>query len=58
MEINVRRLSEVQIVQIRGALRLGTGVDSFRQTIDDAMAAGISRRARLAVGEEGDSVLD
>ena len=25
---------------------------------DDAVAAGVSRRARLAVGEEGDSVLD
>ncbi len=43
MEINVRRLSEVRIVQIRGALRLGPGVDSFRQTIDDAMAAGDTR---------------
>jgi anti-sigma B factor antagonist len=43
MEINIRRLSEVQVVQIRGALRLGPGVDSFRQTIDDAMAAGDTR---------------
>ena len=43
MEINVRRLSEVQIVQIRGALRLGPGVDSFRQTMDDALAAGDTR---------------
>jgi anti-anti-sigma regulatory factor len=43
MEINIRRLSEVQIVQIRGALRLGPGVDSFRQTIDDAMAVGDTR---------------
>ena len=43
MEINVRRLSDVQVVQIRGALRLGPGVDRFRQTIDDAMAAGDTR---------------
>ncbi len=43
MEISVRRLSEVQIVQIRGALRLGPGVDSFRQTMDDALAAGDTR---------------
>jgi anti-sigma B factor antagonist len=43
MEINVRRTSEVQIVQIRGALRLGLGVDSLRQTIDDALAAGDTR---------------
>ena len=43
MEITVRKLSEIQIVQIRGALRLGPGVDSFRQTIDDAMAEGDTR---------------
>ena len=43
MEINVRKLSDVQVVQIRGALRLGTGVDNFRQTIDDALTAGDTR---------------
>ena len=43
MEISVRRLSEVRIVQISGALRLGTGVDNFRQAIDDALAAGDTR---------------
>ena len=43
MEINVRKLSEVRIVQVRGALRLGSGVDSFRQAIDDAMSTGDTR---------------
>ena len=43
MEISVRRLSEVQIIQIRGALRLGVGVDSFRQAMEDALAAGDNR---------------
>jgi anti-sigma B factor antagonist len=43
MEINVRKLLEVRVVQIRGALRLGPGVDSFRQAIDDAMSAGDTR---------------
>ncbi len=43
MEISVRRLSEVQVIQIRGALRLGAGVDSFRQAFDDALAAGVTR---------------
>ena len=43
MEITVRKSSDVQIVLIRGALRLGPGVDSFRQTIDDAMARGDTR---------------
>ena len=43
MEISVRRLSEIQLIQIRGALRLGAGVDSFRQALDDALAAGDTR---------------
>jgi anti-sigma B factor antagonist len=43
MEISVRRLSEVKIIQIRGALRLGIGVDSFRQAVDDAQAVGETR---------------
>jgi anti-sigma B factor antagonist len=43
MEISVRRLSEVQIIQIRGAVRLGVGVDSFRQAMEDAFSAGDTR---------------
>jgi anti-sigma B factor antagonist len=40
MEITVRRLSDVQIIQLRGPVRLGPAVDTFRQAIDDAFAAG------------------
>lgn len=40
MEITVRRLSDVQIIQLRGPVRLGQAVDTFRQAIDDAMTAG------------------
>ncbi len=43
MEISVRRLSEVQIIDIRGAVRLGVGVDSFRRAMEDALAAGDTR---------------
>jgi anti-sigma B factor antagonist len=43
MEISVRRVSEVQIIQMRGAVRLGPGVDGFRQAVDDALAAGDTR---------------
>src|SRR5436853_6817934 len=43
MEISVRRLSEVQIIQIRGAVRLGVGVESFRQAMEDAFSAGDTR---------------
>ncbi len=40
MEITVRRLSEVQIIQLRGPIRLGDAVDTFRRALDDAFAAG------------------
>lgn len=40
MEINVRRRSEVHVIQLRGALRLGEGVDAFRQAVDDALSSG------------------
>ena len=40
MDINVRRRSEVQVIQLRGALRLGQGVDTFRQAVDEALNAG------------------
>jgi anti-sigma B factor antagonist len=40
MEITVRRRSDVQIIQLKGAVRLGQGVDTFRRAVDDAFAAG------------------
>src|ERR1700687_4123736 len=40
MEITVRRLSKVQIIQLRGPIRLGDAVDTFRRALDDAFAAG------------------
>ena len=43
MDISVRKLAEVQIIQSRGAVRLGVGVDSFRQAMEDALAAGDTR---------------
>ena len=43
MDINVRRKSQVQVVQLRGNLRLGEPVDELRKTIDEALAEGDSR---------------
>ena len=43
MEMNVRRKGDVQIIQVRGALRLGVGVDSFRQAFDEALSSGDTR---------------
>jgi len=40
MEITVRRRSDVQIIQLRGPVRVGQGVDAFRKAVDDAFAAG------------------
>jgi len=40
VDINVRRRSNVQVIQLRGPLRMGEAVDGFRQTIDEAVAAG------------------
>jgi len=40
LEISVRRRSDVDIFQLRGALRLGPPVDEFRQAVDEALAQG------------------
>ncbi len=40
MEINVRRRSDVQVIQLRGQLRMGDAVDAFRTAIDEAVATG------------------
>lgn len=40
MEITVRRRSDVQIIQLRGPVRLGQAVDTFRRAVEDAFAAG------------------
>jgi len=43
MDINVRKRSQVQVVQLRGPIRLGTAVDSLRQTLEEALASGDTR---------------
>jgi anti-sigma B factor antagonist len=40
MEITVRRSSDIQVIQLRGSVRLGQPVDAFRRAIEDAFAAG------------------
>ena len=40
MDINVRRRSNVQVVQLRGPLRMGDAVDRFRQTLEEAATSG------------------
>lgn len=43
LDINVRRHSQVQVVQLRGPLRMGSAVDALRQTIEDALGSGDTR---------------
>lgn len=43
MDISVKRRDQVQIVQLKGPLRLGVAVDSLRQTMEDAVRSGDTR---------------
>lgn len=43
MEISVRKSAEVQTVQLRGNLRLGEPVESFKRTMEDLLASGDNR---------------
>ena len=43
MDINVRRRSEVQIIELRGQLRLGPAVDNLRKVIEEALGEGDNR---------------
>ncbi len=43
MDINVRKRSQVQVVQLRGPLRLGAAVDALRQTLEESLANGDTR---------------
>ncbi len=40
LDINVRKRSEIELIQLRGPLRLGTAVDEFRRTLEEATAGG------------------
>ncbi|MGA8216505.1 MAG: STAS domain-containing protein [Candidatus Sulfotelmatobacter sp.] len=43
MDINVRKRGEVQLIQLRGALRMGPAVDGLRQTMEEALSNGDTR---------------
>jgi len=45
LDINVRKRSEVQLIQLRGPLRLGSAVDELRQVIEEAVGQGDTRIA-------------
>jgi anti-anti-sigma factor len=43
LDINVRKRSQVQLIQLRGQLRLGDPVDELQRTLDEALAEGDTR---------------
>jgi anti-sigma B factor antagonist len=43
LDINVRKRGQVQLIQLRGALRMGPGVDGLRQTMEEALRNGDTR---------------
>ena len=40
MDINVRKQGGVQLIKLRGDLKLGDAVNQFRQTMEELIAAG------------------
>jgi anti-sigma B factor antagonist len=43
LDISVRKRSQVQVVQLRGPLRMGVAVDGLRQTLEEALGNGDTR---------------
>lgn len=40
MDINIRKRSEVHVVQLRGQLRMGQAVDSLREAMEETVRSG------------------
>ena len=43
MDINVRKRADVELIQLRGQLRLGEAVDGLRQVIEESLGNGDAR---------------
>ena len=43
LDINIRKRSQVQVVQLRGHLRMGAAVDSLRQAMEESVGSGDTR---------------
>jgi anti-sigma B factor antagonist len=43
MDINMQRRSQVEIIQLRGPLRMGAAVNEFRQALDSSLSNGDTR---------------
>jgi anti-sigma B factor antagonist len=43
LDINVRKRSRAQVIQLRGPLKMGTGLDQLRQTLEELISNGDPR---------------
>ena len=43
MDISVLKHGDVQVIKLRGDLKIGPPADAFRQTVDDILRAGDAR---------------
>jgi len=43
LDINVRKRGQVHVVQLRGTLRMGPGVDGLRQVLEENLGSGDTR---------------
>lgn len=43
MDINVRKHSDVFVIQLKGDLKIGDAVDALRQSVDDLLGGGDAR---------------
>ncbi|MGH9580562.1 MAG: STAS domain-containing protein [Terriglobales bacterium] len=43
MDINVRKHTDVYVIQLRGDLKIGDAVDGFRQALEDLLSGGDAR---------------
>lgn len=43
MDINVRKQAQVQVLRLRGDLKIGDAVDGLRQAMDDLLGGGDSQ---------------
>ena len=50
MDIDVRKHDGVQVVRLRGDLKIGEAVDEFRRTVEDLLGSGDSRLV-ISIGE-------
>ena len=50
LDITVRRQSQAQVIRLRGPLRMGEAVDSFRQALEGLFSTG-DYRVVVSIGE-------